>query len=85
MTGKSGAGEGAERFYKVQIVVGGCDADVTHVGRQKRQFRLHFNARSIPSKHRVNGKAVTKIMNPWQPTVRLLDVCHLEKQSYISP
>jgi hypothetical protein len=58
---------------------------MTHVGRQERQLRLHFNARSIPSKQCVNGEAVTKVMDPWQPTVRLLDLCHLEKQSYIPP
>jgi hypothetical protein len=79
MTGKSGAGQGSKRFDKVQIVVRGGYVDMTHIGGQERELRLYFNAGAIPSKQGVNCEAVAKIMNAWQPPVRLLNLRHLEK------
>jgi hypothetical protein len=63
----------------MQIAVGRLYVYMTHIGGQERELGLDLNARSIPSKQRVDSEAVTKIMDAWQPAVRPLNMRHLEK------
>src|SRR5260370_10315757 len=77
IAGEALAGEGSEGLDKVQIVVGGADVDMAHVGRKQGQFRLHVNAGAVPTKQGVNREAVPKVMNAWQTTIGLLDVREL--------
>jgi hypothetical protein len=50
----------------VQIVVGGNDRYVSHVGREERELGLDIDTGPVPSEQGINGEAVSKIMYPRQ-------------------
>src|SRR5262245_24271488 len=52
---------------------------MSHIGGQERQLRLDIDARSIPAKYGVDGKAVAKIMNPRRPSIRGLNLRRLQE------
>ena len=63
---KASAGQRGEPFNKVQVVVGGNDRYVPHVGREKRELGLDIDTGPVPPEQGIDGKAVAEIMDPRQ-------------------
>jgi hypothetical protein len=73
------AGRSAERFDEVQVIVRGYHRAVPQVGCQQRQLGFDIGAGPVPAQQGVYSKAMSKVVNPWQPAFRGDDAAFLKQ------
>src|SRR5438874_7898074 len=74
-----------EVLHEMQIMIRGQYRDVAQPGCQQRQFCLNVNTISVPTNQRIDGAAVTKIVNPGAATIDLPDSGTIEQNTQVPP
>ena len=64
------AGRLCEGLEEGKIVQRGGDRDVSHVGGEERQLRLHVRPRAVPTKQGLVGEAVSHVVDAGQAAGR---------------
>ena len=52
-----------------EVVLGGEDRDVAHVGGQRRQPRLHIGASAVPAQQGMECEGEAQVVDSWQTAV----------------